>query len=197
MTKAKKPKAKRKRAEAPRSEGDLDEKLRALEAERDDLLGRLQRTAADYLNYQKRSARQADEARQYARAELIKQLLPVLDDMERALGAARENHAEDDPLLAGMQLVHDKALETLGRLGLAVIEAVGKPFDPDRHSAVMQQDDHERPPQTILQEVQKGYEINGRTLRPAAVVVSKEPETARQDSPDQQSPDGNGAENGE
>ena len=197
MTKIRKPKAKRKRAETPQPKRDLDEKLEALGAERDDLLARLQRTAADYLNYQKRSARQADEARQQAHAELIKQLLPVLDDMERALGAARENHAEDDQFLAGMQLVHDKALETLGRFGVAAIEAVGKPFDPDTHAAVMQQDDDEHPPQTVLQEVQKGYAIHGRTLRPASVVVSKEPENAREDRPDQQDPDSGGADNGE
>jgi len=145
-------------------------------AERDDLLGRLQRVSADYVNYQKRIQRDIDEARTFANADLIKGLLPVLDDMERALEAARENHGEDDPLFAGLQLIHDKALETLRQFGLATISAVGEVFDPDRHAAMLQQPTDEHPPQTVLTELQKGYALQGRTIRPAAVVVSKEPD---------------------
>ncbi|HUS48355.1 MAG TPA: nucleotide exchange factor GrpE, partial [Phycisphaerae bacterium] len=85
------------------------DELEAVKAERDDLLSRLQRVSADYLNYQKRVQKDVARAREFANEELIKALLGVLDDMERALAAARENHARDDPLLAGMQLVHDKA----------------------------------------------------------------------------------------
>ena len=147
-----------------------------LQLERDDLLARLQRLSADYLNYQKRVQRDIAEAREFANEELIKSLLGVLDDMERALDAARANHAEDDPLLEGMQLVHDKAFETLGKFGLSAIEAAGRPFDPEKHSAMMQQASDEHPPQTVLQELQKGYLLKGRTIRPARVVVSVLPE---------------------
>ena len=147
-------------------------------AERDDLMERLQRVSADYLNYQKRVQRDISEAREFANAELVKNLLPVLDDMERALATARENHGqgEDDPLFGGLQLVHDKALETLAKFGVRVIEADGEAFDPQKHLAVMQEPSGEHPPQTVLRVVQKGYELKGRPIRPATVVVSKAPE---------------------
>jgi len=89
-----------------------------LQAQRDDLMARLQRVSADYLNYQKRVQRDISEARDFANADLIGELLAMLDDMERALQAARANHGEDDPLLTGMQLVYDKALDVLARHGL-------------------------------------------------------------------------------
>ena len=149
--------------------------LEAAQAQSDDLLARLQRVSADYLNYQKRAQRDLGQARQYANEDLIKALLPVIDDMERVLAAARENHGKDDPLFTGMQLVHDKAIDTLGRFGVKVIEAEGKPFDPDRHTAMMQQPADDCEPNTVLQEMQRGYQLRGRTIRPAAVVVAKAP----------------------
>jgi len=147
-----------------------------VQAELASLRDQLQRVMADYANYQKRAQRDTQDARQLARADLIKDLLPVLDDMERALDAARSNHGEDDPLFVGMQLVHDKAMDVLGKAGLTVIDAVGKPFDPGRHAAVMQQPSEAHPPQTVLEEVQKGYAFNDRTIRPASVVVSVQEE---------------------
>ncbi len=144
----------------------------------DELLARLQRVSADYLNYQKRMQRDIAQVREFANDELIKALLGVLDDMERALAVASESHDADDPLLAGMQMVHDKALETLGRFGLEVIDAAGEPFDPGQHSAMIQEPSEDHPPQTVLRELQKGYRLKGRTLRPSAVVVSKAPESA-------------------
>ena len=148
----------------------------SVQQERDDLLGRLQRLSADYLNYQKRAQRDIDQAREFANEQLIKDLLAVLDDMERALEAARANHADDDPLLVGMQLVHDKFFETLARYGLTVIEAKDKPFDPELHQAIMRQPTDEQEPQTVLAEAVKGYQLRGRTIRPASVVVAVAPE---------------------
>ena len=98
-------------AKRPRKE-KADE-LEALRAERDNLLERLQRVSADYVNYQKRVQRDITEAREFANAELVKSLLPVLDDMERALASARENHGEDDPpfeFLSSGELVHGSIL---------------------------------------------------------------------------------------
>lgn len=157
-----------------------------LQAKGDELLARLERVSADYQNYQKRAARDLVQAREYANEGLMKALLGILDDMERALEAGRTNHSPDDPLLTGMQLVHDNALATLGRFGLTVIEAVGRPFDPERHSAVMRQPTADHPPQTVITEVQKGYRLKGRTLRPSAVVVAAsaaEQEPADDDEP--------------
>ncbi len=144
----------------------------------ENLLERLQRVSADYLNYQKRAQRDIEQARIFANEQLIKELLPVLDDMERALNAARENHGEDNPLYTGMQMVHDKAMETLGRFGLAVIKAEGDAFDPERHSAMMQQESAEVAPNTVLKEVLRGYTLKGRTIRPCGVIVSRAPEVS-------------------
>jgi molecular chaperone GrpE len=158
-------------APAP-AEAARGEELPAVTAQRDELLARLQRVSADYLNYQQRIQREIAEAREFANTGLIKDLLAVLDDMERALEVAQENHDADDPLLAGMRLVYDKALEVLGRYGLTRVEAQGKPFDPSCHEAISQQpsDEHETP--TVLHELQRGYELKGRVIRPARVVVS-------------------------
>lgn len=147
----------------------------SLAEERDDLLARLQRVSADYMNYQKRAQRERGENLSFARADLIKALLPALDDMERALQAARDNHGEDDVLFKGMQLVHDKTLEVLRQFGCTAIEACGMPFDPDKHSAIMQQPTDEHEPQTVIQELQRGYMFDGRTLRPSGVIVAVEP----------------------
>ena len=106
----------------------------------------------------------------------MKAVLGILDDMERALEAAHASTGEDDPLRTGMQLVHDNALETLGKFGLEPIEAEGKPFNPDEHAALMQQPSEDHPPQTVLKVIQKGYRLKGRTIRPAQVVVSTAPE---------------------
>ncbi len=163
---------------APVAEGAAPQPVQApetqdsLRAERDDLLARLQRVSADYLNYQKRVQRDVAEAREFANAELIKSLLAVLDDMERALEAAKANHGADDPLLVGMQLVYDKALATLGQFGLSVIKAVGEPFDPYKHQALHHEPSDAHPPGVVIAELQKGYELKGRVIRPSSVVVS-------------------------
>ena len=157
-------------------------------ADGDDLLLRLQRVSADYVNYQKRARRDLAQARLFANEELIKSLLPVLDDMERALAAAGDSHEADDALFTGMQLVHDKALDTLGRFGLKAIEAHELEFDPNRHTALLQQLSEDHAPNTVLQVVQKGYELKGRTIRAAGVIVSKSPDVPpadeAEDSPD-------------
>ncbi len=165
-----KKKHKQDRTEAPAELVAGDEAVN-ISDERDDLLARLQRVSADYLNYQKRTSREIADAHRFANAELVKDLIAVLDDMERALDHA----AEDDPLAEGMKLVHDKALEILGRHGLTPISAVGEPFDPQRHEAMMTEptDSYDSP--AVLRELQRGYEFKGRVLRPVRVVISAPP----------------------
>ena len=144
----------------------------AVAAERDDLLARLQRVSADYVNYQQRAQRDLQAARDFANADLIREILAVLDDMERAIEAGAANHDADDPLLAGMHLAYDKALEVLSRYGLMPIEAEGQPFDPTRHEAMMQRPSCDYDVPTVMSELQRGYELKGRVLRPARVIVS-------------------------
>ena len=152
------------------------DELTALRQERDDLMARLQRVSADYVNYQKRAQKDLAQSREYANEALIKALLVVLDDMERALQAAREHAQGDNPLLTGMQLVYDKALQVLGAFGVEPVEAEGKPFDPQVHQAVSMQATDQRPPQTVLAQLQRGYLLKGRVLRPASVVVAVAPQ---------------------
>jgi molecular chaperone GrpE len=160
--------------------------IQALQVERDDLLARLQRISADYVNYQKRAQRDLTQARDYANEGLMKSLLSVIDDMERALDAARANHADDDPLLVGMKLVHDKLLATLANFGLSRIElSPGQPFNPEFHQAMMQQPTDEHPPATVLGVLQNGYQLKGRVMRPAAVIVSTAAEQSADDEADE------------
>ena len=168
-------------AEPVEKQADFEQELAKVKAERDDYLARLQRVSADFVNYQKRAVREAIESRETANAELIKNLLGVLDDMERALEAAKAaGLSQDDALLKGMELVYAKAVETLTRYGLAVIEAQGQPFDPQKHQAVMQMASGDVPPGTVIKELQKGYTLRGKVLRPSTVVVSKTPDEASQ-----------------
>lgn len=136
------------------------------------LYERLQRVTADFMNFQRRAQKKEAQAREMANDALLKDLLGVLDDMERALAAARANHPADDPLLTGMQMVHDNLVATLGRYGLEAIAAENQPFDPELHQAVQQVPAPDHPPQTVVQELQKGYRLKQRTLRPSMVVVS-------------------------
>ena len=161
-----------------------EDALVAVTAERDDLLSRLQRLGADYQNYQKRVRRDINEDRQFAVTELVKALLDVLDDLERAVGHARVNHDDDDPLLVGTDLVYKKALGVLKGFGVEPIEAEGKMFDPARHEAMMQQPTDDAEPMTVLSQAQRGYLLNGRTIRPAKVVVAMTPAAAEEEACD-------------
>ena len=166
-------------AEAPKPAAETpQDELAALRAQSDDLLRRLQRVSADYLNYQKRIQKEIAQSREFANEALIKAMLPVLDDIDRALETAGPAHGADDPLLSGLRLVRDKALAALAQFGLAPEESQGKPFDPDHHSAVTRQPTDECPPGTVLKELARGYALKGRTIRPAMVVVSAAPEAA-------------------
>ena len=174
--------------DADPAQAEAPSDLGALQSERDDLLARLQRVSADYLNYQKRIQKDNAQARLYANEALIKALLVVLDDMDRALETAAAHAADGDTLLEGMQLVRDKAMGTLAQFGLAPIEAVGQPFDPEHHSAVAQENTDAQPPDTVIRELQKGYTLKGRTIRPSMVVVTtlSDPTPPQEDPPHQE-----------
>jgi molecular chaperone GrpE len=139
-----------------------------------DLLAKLQRVTADFANYQKRMARNAEETRQWARAEMIRSILPAIDDFEQALEAGKT--AQDvESLLEGFKLVHDHLLAMLGKQQVQTIATEGQKFDPAVHEAMLHQESAEHEPGTVMAELRKGYTMNGRTLRPARVTVSKSP----------------------
>jgi molecular chaperone GrpE len=143
-----------------------------LEAERDELLNDLKRVAADFENYRKRVARDQESLVARAHERLVKELLPVLDDLERALAAAEEH--EEAKLEEGVRLVHQELRDALKREGLAEIETNGR-FDPHVHEALLSQpSDAEEG--CVLEVVQKGYRLGDRVVRPARVVVAAPPE---------------------
>jgi molecular chaperone GrpE len=150
------------------------DELGALQAERDELFDRLQRLAAEFDNFRKRAAREQGELLQRANERLVKELLPVLDDLGRALEAAAEH--EEAKLEEGVRLVHRSLASLLEREGLAEIETDGK-FDPHVHEALLTQPS-ELEEGAILQVIQKGYRLGERVLRPARVVVSAPPPEA-------------------
>jgi molecular chaperone GrpE len=150
-----------------------EERLAALEAERDEYLNDLKRVAAEFENYRRRVSR--DQASLVARAHerLVKELLPVLDDLERALAAAEEH--EEAKLEEGVRLVHRELKAALDREGLAEIETDGV-FDPHVHEALLSQPS-EAEEGSVLEVLQKGYKLGDRVLRPARVVVAAPQET--------------------
>jgi molecular chaperone GrpE len=155
-------------AEKTPVENGLEEKLAALEAERDEYLNDLKRVAAEFENYRKRAARDQESLVARAHERLVKELLPVLDDLERALAAAEEH--EEARLEEGVRLVHRELAAALEREGLAEIETNGA-FDPHVHEALLSQpSDAEEG--SVLEVVQKGYRLGDRVLRPARVVVA-------------------------
>ena len=152
-------------------EGGADE-LQRLRHERDSLYDRLARATAEFQNARKRQEQETEQRCQYANSSLIKSLLPVIDNFERAL-AVDPAKADAASILKGMQIVHDQWMNVLKQQNVEEIApAPGTPFDPNLHQAIMQQDSTYAVP-TVVQLLQKGYALHGRTLRPAQVAVSK------------------------
>ena len=153
-------------------EGRDENEVLQLRAERDSLFERLARTTADFKNTQKRLEQESDQRTQYANSTLIKSLLPVIDNFERAL-AVEPGKADAASILKGMQIVHDQWMNVLKQQQVEEIApTAGMPFDPNQHQAIMQQE-AVYPVPTVVQLFQKGYALHGRTLRPAQVAVSK------------------------
>jgi molecular chaperone GrpE len=149
--------------------------VQKLQAERDDLYQRLARATADFKNTQKRIQGDADQRVQYANQSLIKSLLPVIDNFERAL-AQDAGKVDAATILRGMQIVHDQWLNVLRQQQVnEIAPRPGEPFDPSRHEALMQQDapQYAGKGQTVVQLLQKGYSLGERVLRPAQVAVSR------------------------
>jgi molecular chaperone GrpE len=151
---------------------ELEERLAALEAERDEYLNDLKRVAADFENYRKRAARDQESLVARAHERLVKELLPVLDDLERALEAARDSGTRS--VEEGVRLVHRELKAALDREGLAEIETNGR-FDPHVHEALLTQPS-EAEEGSVLEVIQRGYKLGDRVLRPARVVVAAAPQ---------------------
>jgi len=148
--------------------------LEAAKAENAKLRDQLLRTAADFDNFRKRSRRELADMEKRAREDLIKDLLPVFDNLERATAHA-ETATDVKALADGIGLVMRQFLDTLSKLGIERIKAQGTAFDPTFHEAVQQFETTEHPPGTVIHEVQAGYKQGDKLVRPAIVVVAKAP----------------------
>ncbi len=146
------------------------------ERDRDKYLELARRTQADFENYQKRIQRDLQQERRYSGGLLALDLLPVLDNLERAMAAGKQA-GESGPLVQGVSMVHSQLLDALKRHGITRIDSLHKTFDPAMHQAVSQQPSAEHPSGTVLHVLQEGFMNHDRVLRPAAVVVSVAPES--------------------
>jgi molecular chaperone GrpE len=150
--------------------------LEAVRRERDDLQDRLLRLGAEFDNYRKRTDRERRELSEAAAVDLIRDLLPIIDDLERALAAPVEGGAGSDALpkfRQGVELIRRQLLETLRRRGVEAFDAVGRDFDPEWHEAVADEPAAGRRDGEVTAEIRRGYRTGSRLLRPAMVKVAK------------------------
>ncbi|MCK8603124.1 nucleotide exchange factor GrpE [Desulfoferrobacter suflitae] len=159
-------------AESDSAEKECEQLLHEKEEEVVKLQDRILRLAAEMENTRKRLEREKSEGICFANESLMRELLGVLDNFERAIQHA-ESGTEADSLLEGIRMIHKGLLDSLAKFGCKPFESVGETFDPNLHEAVMQQEAADEPENVVLQELQKGYRLNDRLLRPAMVVVSK------------------------
>ncbi len=151
-----------------------EEKIEKAEAEAKEAYDRFLRASAELENYKKRTRKEMADFRKYANASLVKELLGVVDNLERAIESSNGSN-EEGQLSEGLDLTLKELLKIFKEFHACPIEALGKPFDPCYHQAMMQQETTDQPENVVLNELQKGYMIHDRLLRPAMVVVSKSP----------------------
>jgi molecular chaperone GrpE len=152
---------------------ELTAKLQSAEHEAKETYDRLLRVSAEFENYKKRMAREKEEFRKFANESIIKDLLSVVDNLERAIESSCNHEGSDDCLTEGVNLTLKEILRILEKFGVKPIESLGKTFDPTFHQAFSQEETEDYPDNTVFRELQKGYMIHDRLLRPSMVVVSK------------------------
>jgi molecular chaperone GrpE len=158
---------------APGSAQAADPRLQELASQLEEVQARYLRLAADFENYKKRARQEQMDTVQYAAAALAERLLPVLDDVKRALDHAPEG--ADEGWLRGVRLTFQHLEEALASVGVEPIETVGRPFDPKLDEAIGSEESDEHPDDTVLVELRRGYRMHDRVLRPALVKVSRRP----------------------
>lgn len=149
---------------------NLQQQLAEKTALAEDYYNRMLRCQADFDNFRRRTRQEREDLLKYASEKLIIELLPVLDNFERALAAA-DNQGQD--FASGVQMIHRQMQDVLAKEGLQVIAAVGEEFDPNRHEAVMQVESNDLVENTVAEEMLKGYMLQGKVIRPAMVKVAK------------------------
>jgi molecular chaperone GrpE len=149
----------------------IEAELRKVKAERESLLDRLARVQAEFENARRRASKEQQEFRDYATADVIKALLPVIDSFERAL----QVKSDSADFRSGVELIYKQLQDVLAKIGVQPIPARGEPFDPHYHEAIEIVETKEAPDHVVLEELQRGYKFKDRLLRPAMVKVAKNP----------------------
>lgn len=152
----------------------LEEQLKAAIAERDANLEQCRRAQAELENYRRRVQKEMEQARRYEGLSLIRDILPGLDNLQRAI-VASEKTSSIEELAQGVRMVLGQIEEVLGRHSAVPIQSTGKPFDPNRHEALQQLPSDDVPAMTVMQELERGYVMHDRVVRPSKVIVSSGP----------------------
>jgi len=151
---------------------EMETRLESVEQEAKEAHDRFLRVSAEFENYKKRSAREMDEFRKFANESLLREMLTVVDNLERALNSSNNDNQANSHIAEGVDMTLKEILKVFEKFNVKPIVALGKPFDPNFHQAAMREETNERPENTVLNELEKGYMIHDRLLRPAMVVVS-------------------------
>jgi molecular chaperone GrpE len=168
-------KANKKIAELEKTVEDLQKQLEAMTAEKQSIFEQLQRVSADYANFQKRTPKQIADSVAYEKKTILRSLLPSIDNFENALSHASNTQGANamDTLIKGIQMTFDHMLDALKLHGVKPIEALGQPFDPNLHEAMMRRFEPDKPDNTVLEVYQAGYLMGEQVLRPSKVIVNK------------------------
>jgi len=159
---------------ADAGQGEAEDPTAGLQADLDRFRDLALRSQADFENYKKRSAREKEEAIKYANSSLLERLVGIIDNFELGLVAAKDQGA-DSPIYSGMVLVQKQLNDLLAENGLKLVEAEGKPFDPNLHEAIAHEPSNEVPEGVVVRQARRGYRFKDRLLRAAKVVVSSGP----------------------
>jgi molecular chaperone GrpE len=152
---------------------DMEERVESLKKEAAENHDRMLRVAAEFENYKKRAAREMNDFRKFANENFVKAMLPVIDNLDRAIESSSDDKNANTSVVEGVNMTLKEILKVFEEFSVKPFESLGKTFDPSLHQAVMQQEAETYPENTVLKELQKGYMIHDRLLRPAMVVVSK------------------------
>lgn len=170
-----------KESEIPRedvsSDEDLGKKLQEAESEAKETHDKYLRLYADFENYKKRTAREMQDFKKYATETLLKEMLTIVDNLALAIQASNEHTSEKNGIVEGVDMTLKQVLDILEKHNVKPIESVGNPFDPRYHEAFLQEESDEHPDNTVIRELQRGYMLHDRLLRPAVVAVSKSKES--------------------
>lgn len=161
--------------EAAAAEPSLEDQLAASRAEAQKNWDLYLRERADLENFRRRAQRDKEDLARFANENIIREIIPVIDNLERAVAHARQESGDGESLLQGVEMTLSMFAKALEKFGVSGFESVGEPFDPARHEAMGQVESAEHAPNTVVHEMQKGYLLSSRLLRPALVMLAKAP----------------------